>query len=85
MEEQAEQLVQTVAVFRLGNDRAVEKTPPAMVAPSQSASAGVTRLPLAGRKSAGSRPTASRAKPAAKLRSNGASTPADASAEWQEF
>ena len=85
MEEQAEQLVQTVAVFRLGNDRTVEKTSPAMVAQSQSASAGVTRLPLAGRKSAGSRPTASRAKPAAKLRSNGASTPADASAEWQEF
>ena len=81
MEEQAEQLVQTVAVFRLDGDRAADRKPSAAVA-----SASVTRLPpVAGRKPAGSRPTASRAKPAAKLRSNGAATPAEASAEWQEF
>ena len=80
MEEQAEQLVQTVAVFRLGNDHATGKKPSAAVR-----SASIAQLPVTARKPAASRPTASRAKPAAKLRSNGASTPAEASAEWQEF
>jgi methyl-accepting chemotaxis protein len=84
MEEQAEQLVETVAVFRLGNGRAAEKAPPALVVSAPAVPAAVRRLPLAGRKPAGSRP-ASGAKTPAKLRSNGASTPADASAEWREF
>jgi hypothetical protein len=82
MEEQAAQLVETVAVFRLADGRATEKSRPA---PATTTPAAVSRQPLAGLKPAGARPTASRAKPPARLRSNGAATPADASAEWQEF
>ena len=84
MEQQAEQLVETVAVFRLDNSRAAEKAPPSLVASAPAMPAAVSRLPLIGRRSAGPRP-AGDAKTPAKLRSNGASTPADASAEWQEF
>jgi hypothetical protein len=85
MEEQAEQLVETVAVFRLAGGRAAEKSPHAPVTTAAAVPAAVSRQPLMGLKPAGSRPTASRAKPPAKLLGNGASTPADASAEWQEF
>ena len=80
MEEQAEQLVQTVAVFRLGNDVSSGNRPVA--------SSSVARLPVGdSRKPAAARATASRAKPATRLRSNSApaSTGASASAEWQEF
>ena len=53
MEEQAEQLVETVAVFRLGNDRATGKAVPAAVVPTV-----VTRLPVSTRKPAASFRTA---------------------------
>ena len=78
MEEQAEQLVQIVAVFRLDNARTDK------AAPTQAA-ANISRLPVAGRKPASAPRAGSRAKPAARLRSNGASPPAEANAEWQEF